>query len=78
MYATILYPMLRLREFRELRGLSLRKLARAAGVHYVSVVRLESGDFDPRLSTVRKLAKALHVSIAELVGEGKHHKKGGR
>jgi transcriptional regulator with XRE-family HTH domain len=56
---------------RERRGLSLRKLAKVAGVHFVSLARLEAGAFDPRLSTLRKLAKALRVSIADLLGETK-------
>ncbi len=65
------YPVLRLKLWRERRGLSLRKLAVVAGVHYVSLARLEAGDFDPRLSTLRKLAKALRVSIADLLGESR-------
>jgi len=68
----------RLREWREKRGLTLRRLAEISDVHYVSLARLEAGRFDPRLSTLRKLAKALNVTITQLVGEGKHHKKGGR
>ena len=67
--------MLRLKAFRERRGLSLRKLAKASGVHYVSLARLEAGQFDPRLSTLRKLAKALRVSIADLLGESKPGKE---
>ena len=67
-----------MRQLREHRGLSLRRLARISGVHYVSLARLEAGLLDPRLSTLRKLAKALKVTITELVGERKHHKKGGR
>ena len=68
----------RLREWREKRGLSLRKLADLSGIHYVTLARIEAGLIDPRLSTLRKLAKALKVTITQLVGEGKHHKKGGR
>jgi transcriptional regulator with XRE-family HTH domain len=61
--------MLKLRELRELRGHSLRKLAKLADIHYVSLIRLEAGQFDPHLSTLKKLAKALEVSVAELIGE---------
>ena len=50
----------------------------SSDAHYVSLARLEAGRFDPRLSTLRKLAKALKVTITQLVGEGKHHKKGER
>jgi len=46
-------------------------------VHHVSIARIEMGILDPRLSTVRKLAKALSVTVSELVGD-KRPKKGGR
>ena len=61
--------MKRLRMLRELRGLSLRKLGGLAGVHYTSLIRLEAGAFDPRLSTLRKLAEALEVTVCELLEE---------
>ncbi len=65
----------RIREWREKRGLSLRKLGELSGVHYVSLVKLEAGRLDPRLSTVLKLCQALRVSLSQLVGET--NKKGG-
>lgn len=67
---------LKLRVIREQRRLSLRVLSRAAGVGLATLVRLEAGQFDPRLSTLRKLAKALRVTVCELLGE--QPKKGGR
>jgi transcriptional regulator with XRE-family HTH domain len=70
------HPMVRLRFFRDKQGLSLRKLAEKAGVHYVSLVRLEAGKFDPRLSTLYKLATALNVRVAQLIGETKPYKGG--
>jgi len=70
--------MMRLKEWRERRGLSLRKLAEISGVHYVSLVRIEAGRLDPRLSTLLKLCKALNINIAELVGRAKPHTKGGK
>ncbi len=48
-------------------------------MHYVSLVRLEAGAFDPRLSTLRKLAQALEVSVCDLIDQsltkkgGPHH-----
>ena len=71
------YRMIELRRLREGHGWSLRKLAEKADVHYVSLVRLEAGRFDPRLSTLYKLAKALNVTVGELIGETKP-KKGGK
>ena len=65
----------RLKEWREKRGLSLRKLGERSGVHYVSLVKLEAGRLDPQLSTLLKLCQALRVSLSQLVGETV--KKGG-
>jgi transcriptional regulator with XRE-family HTH domain len=67
-----------LRKLRLNRGLSLRTLGVMAGIHAVSLVRLEGGKFDPRLSTLRKLAQALEVSVCDLIDQpqtkgGKSH-----
>jgi transcriptional regulator with XRE-family HTH domain len=59
----------RLKEWRERRGLSLRKLGALSGVHYVSLVRLEGGHLDPQLSTLLKLCKALHITLNQLVAQ---------
>ena len=60
-----------LRQIREARGLSLRALGDKAGVTYVALLRIELGQTDPRLGTLRKLAKALNVTVADLIGEGR-------
>ena len=49
-------------------ALSQRDLAKQAGVAHTTVVRLEGGDPNVLPSTLRKLAKALHVKPAELIG----------
>jgi transcriptional regulator with XRE-family HTH domain len=54
----------------------LRALKRCSGVAVATLARIEAGNYDPRLSTLRRLAKALKVSVAELIGESS--KKGGR
>lgn len=69
--------MLRLREIREGKGVSLRALKKASGVAVSSLARFEAGQGDPQLSTLRKLAKALNVTVAELIGERSFKKKGG-
>jgi transcriptional regulator with XRE-family HTH domain len=56
-----------LKRWRAVRGLSQRALAERAGVGCVLVARLELGQTDPRLSTLRRLAKALNVTVGELV-----------
>ncbi len=69
--------MLRLREIREGKGVSLRALKKRSGVAVSSLARYEAGQGDPQLTTLRKIAKALDVTVAELIGE-KPFKKGGR
>jgi len=56
-----------LRVWRAARGLTQVVLAERAGVGNVLVARLELGQTDPRLSTLRKLAKALKLTVGELV-----------
>ncbi len=69
--------MLRLREIREGKGVSLRALKKRSRVAVSSLARYEAGQGDPQLTTLRKIAKALDVTVAELIGE-KPFKKGGR
>jgi len=64
--------MVKLREWRNERGLSLRKLGAMAGVSFVTLARIEAGKFDPRLSTLVKLCQALNVKIGELVNQPQH------
>jgi len=68
--------MTRLRAIRERKGVSLRGLKKTSGVAVATLARIEAGGYDPRLSTLRRLAKALAVTVAELIGE-RSHKKGG-
>lgn len=68
--------MTRLRAIREGKGVSLRALKKTSGVAVATLARIEAGGYDPRLSTLRRLAKALHVTVAELIGE-RSIKKGG-
>ncbi len=61
--------MTKLAEIRHKKGWSQRDLAEKAKVNFVTIARLESGYFDPRISTLRALAKALKVKIADLIEE---------
>lgn len=54
----------------------MRALKVLSGVAVATLARIEAGNYDPRLSTVRRIAKALGVTVAELVGETQW--KGGR
>ncbi len=65
-----------LKEWREKRGFSVRRLGERSGVHYVTMVRMESGKLDPQLSTVLKLCEALGVTLNQLVGVSNKPQKG--
>ena len=58
-----------LKAIRQTQGLSLRKLGEQAGVSYVTLARIEAGIYDPRLSTLQKVAKALGVTVAQVIGD---------
>ncbi len=65
-----------LRAIREGKGVSLRALKALSGVAVATLARIEAGNYDPRLSTLRRIAKALDVTVGELIGEARY--KGGR
>ena len=61
--------MSKLAVWRKRRGFSQRALAKLSKVSYVTIARLETGRFDPRLSTLRQLAKVLKVKARDLLDE---------
>jgi predicted transcriptional regulator len=65
-----------LKKWREKRGVSVRKLGELSGVHYVSIVRMESGKLDPQLSTILKLCDALGITPNQLLGVATEPRKG--
>jgi transcriptional regulator with XRE-family HTH domain len=60
----------RLRQLRFERGLSLKELAAKASVSASLVSQLERGVTSPSISSLKRLATALDVSIFELLDEG--------
>lgn len=57
----------RCREVRRKRGLSQMDLVRRFEFSLSHYQKIERGDLDPRLSTVKRIAKAFGVSMAELL-----------
>jgi transcriptional regulator with XRE-family HTH domain len=53
----------RVKYLRDLRQLSQAELAKLSGVSQATVAQIESGRKDPSVTTLRKLAKALDVTI---------------
>lgn len=61
-----------LKRLRKKRGFSQEKLARLADISLNALTKIESGFAKkPTIQTVVKLAKALEISIDELVKNGK-------
>jgi transcriptional regulator with XRE-family HTH domain len=59
---------MRLREIRQHKGITLQTLAKKAGqMSYTFLSKVENGKADPSLSTLQRLAKALQVTMADLL-----------
>jgi len=56
---------LRLREWRERRGYSIRELAERAGVAFGTVHRIETGAMSPTVAMLAKLAGALGIDVRD-------------
>jgi transcriptional regulator with XRE-family HTH domain len=57
----------KIRKLRKAAGMSQAGLAKRARLTRVYVTRLEAGRQDPSLSTINALARALGVTVAELI-----------
>lgn len=57
-----------IKKLRETKGLSQEKLARLADVANNTLIKMESGENkNPTLDTLKKVAKALDVSVDDLI-----------
>ena len=57
-----------IKRLREAKGLSQEKLARLADVANNTLIKMESGEnINPTLDTLKKVAKALSVSVDDLI-----------
>ena len=57
-----------LKKLRKRKGLSQDRLSKLADVSYNTVIKLESGGItNPTIETLQKLAKALGVSVDDLI-----------
>ena len=59
----------RIKEIRQSKGMSLRMLADISGTSKESIINLETGRTDPKLSPLLAVADALRVPLAELFDE---------
>ena len=59
-----------IKKYRKKRGISQDKLSKLAGVTYNTVIKIESGaTLNPRVETLRLIAKALDVTVDSLLNQ---------
>jgi len=60
-----------LKKLREKKGLSQDRLAKLADVANNTIIKIEQGEnINPTLDTLKKIAKALEISVDDLIGDG--------
>jgi transcriptional regulator with XRE-family HTH domain len=56
-----------IRRFRQARGLSIRRLAKRARLHWTTIWKIEKTGRVPSLRTLQKLARAFRLSVTDLL-----------
>ena len=57
-----------IKKLRQVKGLSQDRLSKSADVSYNSIIKLETGGItNPTIETLQKIAKALEVSVDDLL-----------
>ena len=60
-----------LKKLREKKGLSQDRLAKLADIANNTIIKIEQGEnMNPTLDTLKKIAKALEISVDDLIGDG--------
>lgn len=59
--------------YRKLKGITQEVLAEATGLNVRTIQRIEAGEVDPRLFTLKSIADALEVNLEELLPEPTQH-----
>lgn len=59
---------MRLREIREKNNMTMKHLADELGITVTSVSRYETGDREPDIETLKRLASILGTTVDELIG----------
>ncbi len=65
------YPLSKnLKKLREKKGLSQDRLAKLADIANNTIIKIEQGEnMNPRLDTLKKIAKALEVKVDDLIND---------
>jgi transcriptional regulator with XRE-family HTH domain len=56
----------KLKKARKNSGITQEQLAEKVGMHYTSISRIETGDANPPVQTINKIAKALKIPLSDL------------
>ena len=59
--------------YRKLKGITQEMLSEITGLNVRTIQRIESGEVDPRLFTLKSIAEALGVNLEELLPEPTQH-----
>jgi uncharacterized Tic20 family protein len=59
--------------FRKLKGITQETLSEVTGLNVRTIQRIEAGEVDPRLYTLKSIADALDVNLEELLPEPTQH-----
>lgn len=59
--------MKKLQRLRQQKGYSIRRLAKASRLHWTTVWKIETGQQTPTVATLKKLARALGMEVADLL-----------
>lgn len=70
--------MVRLKEWRERRGLSIRAVATKAGVGFATVYRIEAGRVSPTVAMLERLATALEIEVRDFFPREERRRRGTR
>lgn len=57
------------------KGYSQYQLSDVSGVPRITIIRIERGEVDPRMSTLRRISKALGVEVSDFLNKNKEDKE---
>ncbi len=61
----------RIKEYRNIKGLSQKEVALKIGIDQAQYSRIESGKVEPTVSSLEKIAEALEIEVGQFFGDQK-------
>jgi transcriptional regulator with XRE-family HTH domain len=69
LYSVTVYSNVKVKAIRERKGFTIRALAAKAKMSFTYLSNVENRKADPSLSTLKRIAKALKVKVADLLDD---------